>query len=51
MEILEPGRRNIVVLGAGFGGVTALLKIRGLLNSIGWQKGKGRKTPTLRFCR
>lgn len=28
VEILEPGRRNIVVLGAGFGGITALLKLR-----------------------
>ncbi|MBI4132020.1 MAG: NAD(P)/FAD-dependent oxidoreductase [Candidatus Sungbacteria bacterium] len=31
MEIYESGRRNIVVLGAGFGGITALLKLyRGL---------------------
>ena len=28
MEILESGRRNIVILGAGFGGITALLKLR-----------------------
>ncbi|MDP3727037.1 MAG: FAD-dependent oxidoreductase [bacterium] len=37
MAILESGRRNIVILGAGFGGITALLKLyrslsrRGLL--------------------
>lgn len=35
MEILEPGRRNIVVLGAGFGGITALLKIHSLLENYG----------------
>ncbi len=31
MAVLESGRRNIVILGAGFGGITALLKLyRGL---------------------
>ncbi len=31
MAILESGRKNIVVLGAGFGGITALLKLRRLM--------------------
>lgn len=31
VEVLESGRKNIVVLGAGFGGITALLKLRRLL--------------------
>lgn len=31
MEILESGEKNIVILGAGFGGITALLKLRSAL--------------------
>ena len=31
MEILESGKKNIVILGAGFGGITALLKLRSAL--------------------
>jgi len=35
MEILESGKRNIVILGAGFGGITALLHVRRLLRRAG----------------
>lgn len=32
---LEPGRKNIVILGAGFGGITALIKLRRGMNRKG----------------
>ena len=35
MEILESGKRNIVILGAGFGGITALLHARRRLRRAG----------------
>ncbi len=35
MKILEPGRKNIVILGAGFGGVTALIKLYRALKKRG----------------
>ena len=35
MEILESGRRNIVILGAGFGGITALIMLHRLLRGRG----------------
>lgn len=39
MTILESGRKNIVVLGAGFGGITALLKLRSWLKKKGLAPG------------
>lgn len=38
METLLPGRKNIVILGAGFGGITAILRLHRLLKQKGLLK-------------